>query len=189
MQTIGVNLPSVFWEEVYLYGESYFSQPSWRELKVSFKIILTMVWLQCNSQFNSIAGNLTWNLGSGLRHQVIYHHQLLLHPKRVVNVLPSALSQLQLMIFSWLKGIFMKSRCFTPSIQQLCSQWDHKLSLLREDLMYYQKNELYNRGNLLPFDKLEMQAKIYSALEIRCVESIHKWWLIFRISRIQLFIH
>jgi len=71
-------------------------------------------------------------------------------------------------------GIFMKSRCFTPSIQQLCSQWDHKLALLREDLMYYQKNELYNRGNLLPFDKLEMQAKIYSALEIRCVESIHK---------------
>ena len=68
----------------------------------------------------------------------------------------------------------MKSRCFTPSIQQSCSQWDHKLALLREDLMFYQKSELDNAGNVLPFDKLEMQAKIYSALETRCVESIHK---------------
>jgi len=71
-------------------------------------------------------------------------------------------------------GIFMKSRCFTPSIQQLCSQWDHKLALLREDLMYYQETQLVKTENVLPFDKLEMQAKIYLALENRCVESVHK---------------
>ena len=68
----------------------------------------------------------------------------------------------------------MKSRCFTPSIQQLCSQWDHKLALLREDLMYYQETQLVKTENVLPFDKLEMQAKIYLALENRCVESVHK---------------
>jgi len=49
--------------------------------------------------------------------------------------------------------------------------------------MFYQKSELDNAGNVLPFDKLEMQAKIYSALETRCVESIHKWF--HQISRIK----
>lgn len=68
----------------------------------------------------------------------------------------------------------MKSRCFTSSIQQSCSQWDLKLALLHEDLMFYQKNEIENTLNILPFDKLEMQAKIYSALESRCIETIHK---------------
>lgn len=66
----------------------------------------------------------------------------------------------------------MKTRCYTPTLQQLCNQFDQKLGLLREDLAYYQ--DIAPNSETIPFDKSEKRLKISASLEERSIESVHR---------------
>jgi len=68
----------------------------------------------------------------------------------------------------------MKTRCYTPAVQQLCAQLDQKLGTLREDLAHYQDSTDTGADFGLPFDRFEKRAELCSALERRCVESIQR---------------
>lgn len=79
--------------------------------------------------------------------------------------------------FSFSLGVYMKTRCYMPTVQQLCSLWDQKLALLREDLTYYQDGKTEEGELFIPFDKFDKHAQINEALEKRCVQSVRKYCL------------
>ena len=69
-------------------------------------------------------------------------------------------------------GVFMKTRCYTPLVQQLCSQWDQKLATLCDDLHPYQEG---GESAVRPFNKFESRARIFTVLERECVQSVHRY--------------
>lgn len=71
-------------------------------------------------------------------------------------------------------GLHMKVRCYMPTVQELCSLWDSKLSHLREDLANYQEGELEQDG-FIPFDKFGKREEIYRVLEKSCVLSVKRY--------------
>lgn len=73
-----------------------------------------------------------------------------------------------------LLGLYMKTRCYMPTVQQLCSLWDQKLALLLEDLASYQEGKTEEEVEFIPFDKFEKRAEINTNLEKRCVQSVKK---------------
>ena len=68
----------------------------------------------------------------------------------------------------------MKTRCYTPTVQQLCNQWDQKFTLLREDLAYYQ-DITSGSDTTIPFDRFEKRSQISTTLEDSCIQSAHKY--------------
>lgn len=68
----------------------------------------------------------------------------------------------------------MKTRCYTPAVQQLCLQYDQKLALLREDLVHFLGDRTEEMDSQAPFDKFEKRAELNAALARRCVGSVHK---------------
>ncbi len=71
-------------------------------------------------------------------------------------------------------GVYMKTRCYMPTVQQLCSVWDQKLALLREDLAFYQEGKSEEGNTFSPFDKFEKRTQINEDLEKRTVQSVTK---------------
>lgn len=71
-------------------------------------------------------------------------------------------------------GLFMKTRCYMPTVQQLCSLWDQKLTLLREDLAHYQEGSM-EQDRFIPFNKFEKRSEINKSLENQCINSVKKY--------------
>lgn len=69
----------------------------------------------------------------------------------------------------------MKTRCYMPTVQQLCSLWDQKLEILREDLAHYQEGNAEEGKEFIPFDKFGKRIEIDATLRKRCVESVKKY--------------
>ena len=74
-------------------------------------------------------------------------------------------------------GVYMKTRCYTPAVQQLCGQFDSKLAQLWEDLTPYQEGKADDAtlvSSIKPFDRFEHRAQVFTALDTRCGDSIRK---------------
>ncbi|KAI9554525.1 hypothetical protein GHT06_019798 [Daphnia sinensis] len=72
-------------------------------------------------------------------------------------------------------GVYMKTRCYMPSVQQLCGLWDQRLAVLREDLAYYQDEKAEDAKLFCPFNKYGKRTKINEALEKCCIQAVHKF--------------
>jgi len=81
----------------------------------------------------------------------------------------------------------MKTRCYTPTVQQLCNQWDQKFILLREDLAYYQQDIATSTETATPFDRFEKRSQISATLEERCVKSAHKYDCVINTNLLMIF--
>lgn len=67
-------------------------------------------------------------------------------------------------------GVFMKTRCYLPTIQKLCTQWDNKLDALLTDLSNYQEGKEVNYA-FKPFDKAQSRVEVNRILSQLCQES------------------
>lgn len=73
-------------------------------------------------------------------------------------------------------GVYMKTRCYMPTVQQLCGLWDQRLTVLREDLAYYQDEKADDSKLFSPFNKYSKRAKINEALEKSCIQAVRKYY-------------
>lgn len=72
-------------------------------------------------------------------------------------------------------GIYMKTRCYTPIVQQLCAQWDQKCTQLWEDLLPYQESKIEQADRTaLAFDLHESRGQVFAEMDRRCVDSVKK---------------
>lgn len=67
----------------------------------------------------------------------------------------------------------MKTRCYLPVVQKLCTLWDHKLDALLADLSHY-KEEKDTNCAFRPFDKHQNRVQVYRILSQLCQESALK---------------
>ena len=68
----------------------------------------------------------------------------------------------------------MKTRCYMPTVQQICSLWDQKLAILREDLAHYQEGKTDEESVFSPFNKFEKRTQINEDLEKHTLQSVKK---------------
>ena len=76
--------------------------------------------------------------------------------------------------FFSMQGLYMKTRCYMPTVQQICSLWDQKLTILREDLAHYQEGKTDEESVFSPFNKFEKRTQINEDLEKHTLQSVKK---------------